>query len=194
MTQPTGSTDPQPKPSTDTMEGLAGSARGWQTIQLAVLGFVGICGVLRPTGSAAPASVQWLAAALAVVALAIACLALFTVGRVAYPINAGGSAGVNPHALAQARGRLHTGIRLTILALILIVTAALSGWWPHRTNAAPGTPANAAAATVSANTGQTWCGPLTAGPADAINLRTAQGDIAVPLQTVTRLRPVANCP
>jgi len=178
------------------MEGLAGSARGWQTIQLAVLGFVGICGVLRPTGDTAPASVQWLAAALAVLALAIACLALFTVGRVAYPINAGGSAGVNPHALAQARGRLHTGIRLTILALALIVTAALSGWWPHRANAKPAAPAKAApaAVTVSANTGQTWCGPLTAGPADAVNLRTAQGDVAVPVQAVTRLSPVANCP
>ncbi|MFK0292881.1 hypothetical protein ACIQU6_20735 [Streptomyces sp. NPDC090442] len=194
MTQPTGSTDPQPAPSTDTLEGLAASARGWHTIQLTVLGFVGICGVLRPTDGAVPAPVQWLAAALAVLALVIACLALFTVGRVAYPISAGGSAGVTPHALAQARGRLHTGIRLTILALVLIVTAALTGWWPHHADTAPGAPAKATAVTASAKTGQTWCGPLAAGPADAVNLRTGQGDIAVALQAVTRLRPVANCP
>ncbi|MFJ4185002.1 hypothetical protein [Kitasatospora sp. NPDC089509] len=144
MTQPTGSTDPQPTPGTDTLEGLAGSARGWHTIQVGVLGFVGICGVLRPTGGAAPASVQWLSASLAVIALVIACLAILTVGRVAYPISGGGS-GVSPLALAQARGRLHSGIRLTIIALILIVTAALSGWWPQHA-AAPAAPARAAAA------------------------------------------------
>ncbi|MEV7601117.1 hypothetical protein AB0O91_27510 [Kitasatospora sp. NPDC089797] len=171
MTQPPGSTDPQPAPGAETLEGLAGSARGWHTIQLGVLGFVGICGVLRPAGGAAPAAVQWLAASLAVIALGVACAALLTVGRVAYPISAGTGSGpgVSPLALARARGRLHTGIRLTILALVLIVTAALTGWWP-RHDPAPGVPAKAAAkaaaVTVGADTGQTRCDSRPAGARD----------------------------
>ncbi len=31
----------------DAMQRLSASAQGWHTIQLAVLGFMGICGVLR---------------------------------------------------------------------------------------------------------------------------------------------------
>src|SRR5215469_6327054 len=67
-------------------EELSASARGWHTIQMAVLGFIGICGVLRTASSPAPRAVQWLSAALAVAALAAACVAIFTVGRVAYPV------------------------------------------------------------------------------------------------------------
>ena len=32
----------------DRLERLSASARGWHTIQMAVLGFIGICGVSRP--------------------------------------------------------------------------------------------------------------------------------------------------
>src|ERR1700745_3714144 len=71
----------------DRLEKLSASARGWHTIQMAVLGFIGICGVLRTTDSPAPRAVQWLGAALAVAALAAASLAVFTVGRVAYPVS-----------------------------------------------------------------------------------------------------------
>ena len=53
---------------------------------MAVLGFIGICGILRTTTSTAPRAVQWLAAALAVAALAVACMSIFTIGRVAYPV------------------------------------------------------------------------------------------------------------
>ena len=63
----------------DRLEELSASARGWHTIQMAVLGFIGICGVLRTTGSPAPRAVQWLAAALAVAALAAASVAIHAV-------------------------------------------------------------------------------------------------------------------
>ena len=52
---------------------------------MAVLGFIGICGILRTTSSTAPRAVQWLAGALAVAALAVACMAIFTVGRAPTP-------------------------------------------------------------------------------------------------------------
>ena len=114
----------------DRLEKLSTSARGWHTIQMAVLGFIGICGILRTASSPAPRAVQWLAAALAVAALAAACVAIFTVGRVAYPVgDVTDGASAVPGA-AGAAARLRTGIRLTIVALILAVIAALSGWWP----------------------------------------------------------------
>ena len=162
---------------------------------MAVLGFIGICGVLRTTGSPAPRAVQWLAAALAVAALAAASVAVFTVGRVAYPVDdaadgasarpAAGQAAARP-AAGQAAARLRAGIRLTIVAVILAVIAALSGWWPAL--------ASTAAVAVTATSGQAWCGPLVNGPAGAVSVRTGSGVITVPAQAIAQLGPVARCP
>jgi hypothetical protein len=166
----------------DRLEELSASARGWHTIQMAVLGFIGICGVLRTTGSPAPRAVQWLAAALAVAALATASLAIFTVGRVAYPVDDAADGASALLSAGQAAARLRAGIRLTILAVI----AALSGWWP--------TPASTAAVAVTGTSGQAWCGPLVNGPAGAISVRTGNGVIAVPAQAIAQVGPVAQCP
>jgi hypothetical protein len=99
-------------------------------MQMAVMGFIGICGVLRTSSASTSSVIQVLAAILAVVAVAVACVAIFIVGRVAYPLDAviDNTGGVD--ALAQGRRQIHEGIRLTVVALILIVIAALSGWWP----------------------------------------------------------------
>lgn len=167
----------------DRLERLSASARGWHTIQMAVLGFIGICGILRAASSPAPRAVQWLAGALAVAALAVACMAIFTVGRVAYPV---GVALDSDRAVAGGTARLRTGIRLTIVALILVVIAALSGWWPS--------PASNPAVAVTGTTGQAWCGPLISGPADAISVRTANGIITVPTQAIAQVSPVGRCP
>ena len=167
----------------DRLERLSASARGWHAIQMAVLGFIGICGVLRTASSPAPRTVQWLAGALAVVALAVACMAVFTVGRVAYPV---GDALDRDRTVAGGTARLRAGIRLTIVALILAVIAALSGWWPS--------PASTPAVAVTGTTGQAWCGPLVSGPADAISVRTANGIITVPTQAIAQVSPVGQCP
>jgi hypothetical protein len=174
----------------DRLERLSSSARGWHTIQMAVLGFIGICGILRTASSSAPRVVQWLAAALAVAALAAACAAIFTVGRVAYPVSeTADGASAMPGAAAAAAGRLRAGIRLTIVALILAVIAALSGWWP----AASTSTAAAAAVAVTAASGQVWCGPLVSGAAGAVSIRTANGVIAVPAQDIAQVSPAARC-
>jgi hypothetical protein len=167
----------------DRLEKLSASARGWHTIQMAVLGFIGICGILRTTSSTAPRAIQWLAAALAIAALAVACMAIFTVGRVAYPV---GDALEGDRAVPGGTARLRAGIRLTIIALILAVIAALSGWWPS--------PASNPAVAVTGTTGQAWCGPLVSGPADAISVRTASGTITVPTQVIAQVSPVGRCP
>jgi len=169
----------------DRLERLSTSARGWHTIQMAVLGFIGICGILRTASSPAPRAVQWLAAALAVAALAAACVAIFTVGRVAYPISDTADGARAMPGAAAAAARLRAGIRLTIVALILVVIAALSGWWPAASTTA--------AAVVTATNGQAWCGPLVSGPAGAVSVRTANGVITVPAQAIAQVRPVAQC-
>jgi hypothetical protein len=97
---------------------------------MAVLGFIGICGVLRTTSASTPRAVQVLAGILAVAALVVACLAILTVGRVAYPVNAAIDHGDGVPEVARAQRQLRMGIELTVLAVILIVIAALSGWWP----------------------------------------------------------------
>src|SRR3954471_8538074 len=65
---------------------LRTSARGWHGVQLAVLGFIGLCGVLQQQRSNEPQVVQVLAATAALVALAVACLATYLVGRAAWPL------------------------------------------------------------------------------------------------------------
>ena len=188
------SAPPSAGASAEQLQGLSASARGWHTIQMAVLGFIGICGILRTASSTAPRPVQWLAAALAVAALAVACVAIFTVGRVAYPV---GDALDGAGATAGGTDRLRAGIRLTIVALILAVIAALSGWWPaHASSAAPAAAAGAssAAVAVTGTTGQAWCGPLVSGPAGAISVRTANGIITVPAQDIAEVSPAGQCP
>jgi hypothetical protein len=54
--------------------------------------------------------VEWLAAAVAVAALVVACLAVFTAGRVAYPVAAAtGEVSASPAAAVAARLRAEAG-------------------------------------------------------------------------------------
>jgi hypothetical protein len=46
----------------DRLEELSASARGWHTIHMAALGFIGTCGVLFTTDSPASRAARWLAA------------------------------------------------------------------------------------------------------------------------------------
>jgi uncharacterized membrane protein YedE/YeeE len=156
----------------DAGERLSAVAHGWLKIQLGVLGFIGICGVLRSTDSSAPKVVQVVAALLAVAALAVACVAIFSVGRVAYPIDVAGDHGTETHDLSHDRRRVRDGIRLTVLALILIVIATLSGWWPSKTT-------DPARVTLRDTTGHAWCGPMMSGPDGTVDIRTVSGDRAI---------------
>lgn len=189
-------TDPPAQSGTDTgtagapdaLDRLAASARGWHRIQLAVLSFVGLCGVLWANGDpAGPRWLQWLAGGLAVLALALACLAVFLVGRVAHPFQepAVRTGGADPATVASGSRRLRTGIRVTYLAVVVLVVATLSAWWPSPTGSGEVEVRDAA--------GQLWCGELADAPTGAIRLDTADGPITVPLDRVAMLRPTSGC-
>lgn len=169
------------------LDRLAASARGWHRIQLAVLGFIGLCGVLWNGGSqSGPGWAQWLTGTLVVLALAAACVAIYLVGRVAFPFYgiATAAAEDGSGAVAGTR-RLRTGILLTYLAGIVLVIATLSAWWPAG--------GDGAAVEVQDAAGQGWCGELTDGPVGALALDTAAGQVTVALDRVAVIRPVDGC-
>lgn len=174
----------EPDNADETVNQLAESARGWHRIQLAVLGFVGICGVLWANGQpSGPGWLQWLAGGLAVLALALAGLAIYLVGRVAHPFPVPASAG--PPAVAAGSRRLRTGIRLTYLAVALLAVASLSAWWPK--------PADASTVEASDTAGRSWCGELAEAPPGTLQIDTADGPVTLPVRQLAELRPVDAC-
>src|SRR3954452_22818063 len=73
-------------PATSRLEQLRASAKGWHTIQLAVVGFIGFCGVLKGEGSTAPHWMEVLAGIVVLVSLGAALFATYLVGRAAGPL------------------------------------------------------------------------------------------------------------
>lgn len=188
MTETDRSAAENPAGGAEALSELAASARGWHRIQLAVLGFIGFCGVLWGNeGSAGPAAVQWLAGALVVLAFLLACMAIYLVGRVAYPFYGPGQTAemVDEPTMARRTRRLRTGIFGTYLAVAMLVAATLSAWWPA--------PPDNGAVVVSDAAGRTLCGHLLQGPAGEIRLATAGGTVTIPLHRVALLRPVGDC-
>jgi hypothetical protein len=169
---------------------LRTSARGWHGVQLAVLGFIGLCGALQSgSDGAAPGWLQRLAGVLVLVALAVACLATVLVASEAWPVRAGRRpAPANGSADAEVRrgGRhLRTGIALTFLAVVLVALATSTSWWPE---AARGSDL------VEVSTSQgSFCGTLTASDGGSVSLDVAGRSVVLPLDRVAGLRPVASC-
>src|SRR3954447_9116885 len=114
------------------LEELRTSAKGWHGVQLAVLGFIGFCGVLKGEGSTAPRWMEALAGILVLVSLAIALYATYLVGRAAWPLY--GARGAEPAddaaEVARTSRRLTTGLALTFTAIALLALAGTSSWWP----------------------------------------------------------------
>jgi hypothetical protein len=172
----------------DPLKELTGSARGWHTIQMAVLGFTGLCGVLHTVGSPAPRAVQVLAATLAAIAVVVACLAVLLVGQVAYPVAADSTGPGAAQDLARARSRLRSGIGITVGALLIAVLATLSGWWPAQT-----TPTAPSAVELTSTAGQAWCGTLATAPPNTIRIHSSYGIVTLPAREVLQFRVVAHC-
>lgn len=173
------------------MTRLAASARGWHSIQLAVLGFIGVCGVLRTGGGGdQPSWLQWLAGLLALLALLLAALATYLVGRVAHPLYGGGSAlAGGAQRVEVVSGQLRSGIRVTFLAVGAIAIAAVSAWWPSE----PGVGSAGATVAVQAVNGERICGTLIDGPVGTVRLHTAQGQVSIRFADLAAIRAVDGC-
>ena len=95
-------------PTEDPVARLSESARGWHTIQLAVLGFIGICGVLHTSSSSAPHWVQVIAAGLAVIGLTVVAVILVVIATLAgwWPSSAAAAGNVS---VTDAQGQSWCG-------------------------------------------------------------------------------------
>jgi hypothetical protein len=162
-------------------ERLRTSARGWHGVQLAVLGFIGLCGALHDAaGATGPEWVQRLAAVLVLVSLALACVATALAAGEAWPVRPGAEGG-SRHPV----GHLRLGIALTFLAVGLAALATSSSWWPARGGDTD---------LVSVSTDQgTFCGRLLDSGDGTVVVDVSGQRLAVPLGRVNGLAPATAC-
>jgi hypothetical protein len=173
---------------------LRASAKGWHGVQLAVLGFIGLCGVLQgAAGQSGPHWLQVLAGVLVLLALALACTATALVATAAWPVHDiedGGAAGASAdNLLHHTANRLRLGIMITFLAVVLLAVGATSSWWPEDAASSGG---NASLVEVTTNQGAA-CGTLQDGDPGTITVSSGGQQVVVPAESVVRLRPVASC-
>ncbi len=167
------------------------SARGWHGIQLAVIGFIGFCGVLQNGRPDNPTWLQVWASILVLLALVLACVATFLVGRVAWPLFGGGRSSVaDPAAELEREGRrLRRGLLLTFVAVAVLALATASGWWPQ--------PAGDNGATnlvaVQVGSGQRVCGSLGQANPGTLRVSVDGRSVDVSLQDVAAIVPVDHC-
>lgn len=162
-------------------ERLRTSARGWHGVQLAVLGFIGLCGALHDAaGAPGPEWVQRLAAVMVLVALALACVATALVAGEAWPVRSGADGG-SRHPV----GHLRLGIALTFVAVGLAALATSSSWWPAGDD-------DTRLVTVSTDQG-TFCGRLLDSADGTVVVDVSGQRVAVPLGRVSGLAPASAC-
>ncbi|WP_405680411.1 hypothetical protein OG239_09045 [Streptomyces sp. NBC_00868] len=190
---------PTPDPqSASTGAQVQASARGWHTVQLAVFGFIGICGVLKSGGSSpAPAGIEEVAGILVLAALAVAILATYLVARVAWPVpGSAADVGTSPegkNGVDRAARRLRWGLVLTFLAVVLVATASASSWWPTRSAAEGAKSAEGQFVQVETLAG-TVCGTLGSGGGGSVHLKAEGQSVDIPLSRIASLSPASACP
>jgi hypothetical protein len=163
------------------------SARGWHGIQLAVIGFIGFCGVLQNGRPDNPTWLQVWAGILVLVALVLACVATFLVGRVAWPLFAGPqSADSDFEREAQ---RLRRGLLLTFVAVAVLALGTASGWWPQPAAESGGGQLVA----VQASSGERVCGSLVQASPGTLRVSVDGRPVDVSLENVAAVDPVDSC-
>ncbi len=180
---------------------LRGSARGWHGVQLAVLGFIGLCGVLREgAGSGEPHWLQVLSGLLVLAAFGIACVATVLVALAAWPVYAPRHPGAvsagepGEHGeVARTSRRLRVGITLTYTAVAVLAFAGSSAWWPSDGAGEASASRDQGAVEVTTRAGQV-CGGLQSPSGQGVVAVSSGGRVVqVALADVVTLRPVDGC-
>ena len=162
------------------------SARGWHGVQLAVIGFIGLCGVLHNGRPENPMWLQVLAGILVLAALAVACGATFLVARVAWPLY-GGREAADPD---REGARLRRGLVLTFTAVVMLALGTASSWWPEDGD---GADAGAGLLVVEARNGERWCGALRDAGPGRLAVSVDGRAVVVALGSVAEVEPVDRC-
>ena len=165
---------------------LTESARGWHGVQLAVLGFIGLCGVLQGAANegGSPRWLQVTAGILVLLALILQCLAVGLVATVAWPFRE--AAAGNVTHVNRTRGRLQAGVAITFMAVGILALGAISSWWPSAAAESPQVRVVTSSGAV--------CGTLQAGQRGALGLDVEGQHVLLALREVSRLEPVGSCP
>jgi hypothetical protein len=168
------------------LEELRASARGWHGVQLAVIGFIGLCGVLKGGRPDNPMWLQVLAVLLVFAALALACVATYLVARVAWPLYGRRDEPVDEAAeVARAGRRIKQGLVLTFTAVAVLAVGTASGWWPQPVEGA------GAQVTVQARSGERLCGSLGQASPGSLSVTVDGRPVVVSLDNVAEITPGA---
>jgi drug/metabolite transporter (DMT)-like permease len=183
--------DSEPEPAPSRLAELRVSARGWHGVQLAIIGFIGFCGVLQNGRPDNPMWLQVWAGILALAALVLACVATFLVGRVAWPLYGGREPAVTDESAELERDgrRLTRGLTLTFAALAALALGTATGWWPQ--DEADG--GGGALVAVHATNGERWCGSLDEAGPGRLSVSVDGSPVVVSLQDVAAVSPVDSC-
>jgi hypothetical protein len=183
-------TDVEQQPVPSRLAELRASAKGWHGVQLAVIGFIGLCGVLQGGRPDNPVWLQVWAGVLAVTALVLACVATFLVARVAWPLYGARDEVITDEAAVERDGRrIKHGLVLTFAAVAVLALGTATGWWPQDEGGGDG----GGLVAVEAASGERVCGTL--GEADPGNLSVSVDgrEVVVSLQNVASVTPVSSC-
>jgi len=178
----------------DRLAELRASANGWHGIQLAALGFIGLCGVIQTGESTEPWTLQVLSGVLVLAAFALACAGICLVGRAAWPLYRadepleaaqGGEA-----AVAAASRQLTRGLLMTFLSIAALALATATSWWPEKT----GGDGAAQQVQVQTDDGRSACGALGEAPQPGTLRVIADAQaVDVPLDAVASIAPAGGC-
>jgi hypothetical protein len=168
------------------LEELRVSARGWHGVQLAVIGFIGLCGVLKNGRPDNPMWLQVLSVLLVFAALALACAATYLVAKVAWPLyGARHEVGDEAAEVTRAGRRIKLGLVLTFTAVALLAVATASGWWPQPLED------GGAQVTVEARSGERLCGSLGQASPGSLSVDVDGRPVVVSLDNVATIAPGA---
>jgi hypothetical protein len=163
------------------------SAREWQKLQMGVLGFVGLCGVLQGGGGGESTRPHWVAELGGIAALAglvVAILGVTIVASVAHPFSA------RPAAPAVAARRLRAGVVITFVAAAVTALAALTWWWPPAADGAAAEPPGQVTVTTASGAA---CGTVVGSGSGALQLDVAGKRVSVPFERLVSITPVRDC-